>query len=294
MYDLIDIIDVKLSGMEKLINKWMINNQLIKSSLLEDIHSIKMNINKYHNKYIICKNWKKYGNCKYDAHCWYFHPTNRNDSQPFNNNNNNNSNNNNNNFPEKAQEFSEESENNHNETKENDKENSGKNNNFQEYSNNIYDYSESEYFDSDTDNESDESDDSDYDNNNYGNTENKKENSQEFQTVKKKRKRKKKKQYKKKQYKKKSQSNKNNTQAKKVQKNSKQNLDNLIKQTNNPHWQHLMQHYKCGICFKYMNGTCNDNQCKYKHPQRCINYTHSNGFQCDYKNKCNFAHIDNR
>ena len=84
MYDLIDIIDTKLSGMEHLINKWMINNQLIKSSLLNDIKSIQSNINQYHNKYVICKNWTRYGQCKYGAHCWYYHPIN-------NNNDNNNS-----------------------------------------------------------------------------------------------------------------------------------------------------------------------------------------------------------
>ena len=89
MYDLIDIIDVKLSGMDRLIHKWMTNHQLIKSTLLDDIKSIKNTINKYHNKYVICKSWKKYGKCKYGANCWYLHITND-INNSFNNINSNN------------------------------------------------------------------------------------------------------------------------------------------------------------------------------------------------------------
>ena len=116
MYDLINIIDIKLSGMEQLINKWMINNQLIKSSLLSDIQAIKININKYHNKYVNCNYWIKHGECKYGLNCWYLHPTNNNN---FNNINKNNSYNNNNRFnkvesKENKQEISEKKINNNN------------------------------------------------------------------------------------------------------------------------------------------------------------------------------------
>ena len=59
-------------------------------------------------------------------------------------------------------------------------------------------------------------------------------------------------------------------------------LKNLMQRTKNPHWKHLMNHYKCGICFKYMNGKCKHKQCKFKHPERCPNYTYSNGFKCEH------------
>ena len=88
MYDLIDIIDTKLSSMDHLIHKWMTENQLVKSTILNEIISIKSIINTYHNKYVICKYWEKYGQCKYGTHCWYLHPIKSN-----HNNNNNNSNN---------------------------------------------------------------------------------------------------------------------------------------------------------------------------------------------------------
>ena len=74
---------------------------------------------------------------------------------------------------------------------------------------------------------------------------------------------------------------------------NKENLDKYLKQTQNPHWKHLVIHYKCGICFKYMIGKCKEEQCKYKHPPRCSNYNHKNGFNCEYKDKCIFAHIRN-
>ena len=93
MYDLIDIIVAKLNAMKHLIKNWM-KNQNINYVLQNDIELIKKTINKYHNQYVICKNWKKYGKCNYGEYCWYSHPI-------FNNNNNNdnydNGNNNNNN-----------------------------------------------------------------------------------------------------------------------------------------------------------------------------------------------------
>ena len=160
MYDLIDIIDVKLSGMDRLIHKWMTNHQLIKSTLLDDIKSIKNTINKYHNKYVICKNWAKYGKCKYGANCWNLHITNDNNNS-FNNINSNNNklfNNNQKETKEKTEEISEK-----------------KNQYFPEFStydnNNNYS-NENDYYDSDIAAESDESDDSDFDVNNENNNDN--------------------------------------------------------------------------------------------------------------------------
>ena len=72
MYDLLHIIETKIDGMDRLISRWM-TNENIKLSLINDIKQIKLSINQYHNKYIICKNWKKYGKCKYGTYCWYLH-----------------------------------------------------------------------------------------------------------------------------------------------------------------------------------------------------------------------------
>ena len=80
MYDLIDIIETKLHAMKQLIKNWMVN-QNIKYVLENDIELIKNTIKKYHNQYVICKNWKKYGKCNYGEYCWYSHPI-------FKNNNN--------------------------------------------------------------------------------------------------------------------------------------------------------------------------------------------------------------
>ena len=98
MYDLIDIIDTKLNGMDHLISKWMTNNSIVKLTLINDIKTIKNTINKYHNQYVVCNNYQKYGTCKYGAYCWYLHPTsydnkntNNNISSNISNNINNNS-----------------------------------------------------------------------------------------------------------------------------------------------------------------------------------------------------------
>ena len=272
MYDLIDIIDIKLSGMEQLIHKWMINNHLIKFALLDDIKLIKNNINKYHNKYVNCKYWMKYGDCKYGSNCWYLHPTIGNSRNKYDDNRKKNTK-----FREKKEDFS------------------ANRNDFLEFSDkNENDNIDSEYFYIDNATDSDESDDSDYDDNSNNDNndnnihKNKTESEQGWQSVKKRQKRKKKIKYKKKdQF-------KNEIAETKKKFKKKDNLKVLLTKTNNPHWQHLIEHYKCGICFKYMNGNCNDTNCQYKHPERCIHYTHNNGFRCDYKDKCNFAHIDDK
>ena len=49
MYDLLDIIETRLNGMDHLIRKWMTNQNFIKSSLINDIKTIKDSINIYHN-----------------------------------------------------------------------------------------------------------------------------------------------------------------------------------------------------------------------------------------------------
>ena len=240
MYDLIDIIDVKISGMEYLIEKWVNNNHLIKASLLDDIKSIKININKYHNRYVNCKYWMKDGKCRYGSNCWYLHPT-------SNDNNNKNSNNNSNDtkFTENKEEFSE---------------------NIPEFSSqNTTDNINNEY----------ESDDSDYNNNNS-------DSDRSVQTKKKEKKRR---------YKKKN-SKDTNIDTKQEGNTKQANLENYLKQTNNAHWKHLIRHYECGICFKYMNGNCKEKNCKFKHPSRCKNYSYNN--KCKYKDSCNFAHIQNR
>ena len=74
MYDLIDIIESKLSDRDYLINKWMTNNHLIQSTLINDIKSIRNTINNYHKKYVICEDYSTNRHCKYGAHCWYLHP----------------------------------------------------------------------------------------------------------------------------------------------------------------------------------------------------------------------------
>ena len=96
MYDLVDIIETKLNGMDHLIRKWMTNHNLIKSSLINDIKTIKNTINSYHNKYVVCDYYQKYGTCKYGKYCWYLHPTSIDNNNSSNNNTNNSSNNNNN------------------------------------------------------------------------------------------------------------------------------------------------------------------------------------------------------
>ena len=96
MYDLLDIIHTKISSIDYLVQRWMDDHQLIKSSIINEIQSIKLNINNYHKKYVICKNWADSGTCMYGDHCWYLHNKNNNNSNN-NNSNNNNSNNNNSN-----------------------------------------------------------------------------------------------------------------------------------------------------------------------------------------------------
>ena len=322
MYDLINIIEIKLSGIEQLINKWMMNNQLIKSSILSDIQSIQININKYHNKYVICKYWNRYGKCKYGSHCWYLHPTNSK-----------------NNKKEKFVDYGKNN-NNNQKTKETKKENSQKKNqNFQEFSyennsiNNGYEnsnneyytsdstynnnkqyYDESEYYDSVIGTESDESDDSDFDadnhntydndtnlkgnnNNNrwdnYNNNNGKKHDSQcGFRVVKKKKNKKKKKKKKTKKWKRKKVVNNDITQTKNFFINKEKKLQEWIDKTDNMHYKHLIKYYKEPICFHYMEGRCKyGNKCKKKHPTKCNMYNHNNAYNCEYKDECNFAHI---
>ena len=74
MYDLLDIIHTRLSGMDQLISGWMNSNQLIKATLLDEIKTIKKDINNYHNKYVICKAWQA-GICKFGTRCLFLHPT---------------------------------------------------------------------------------------------------------------------------------------------------------------------------------------------------------------------------
>ena len=339
MYDLIDIIDIKLSGMDRLIHRWMTNHQLIKSTLLHDIKSIKMTINKYHKKYVICKEWENYGRCKYGTYCWNLHPLNNNNNNNINNNNNSN-NSNKQKRKENKQKISEKI----NFPEFSDKNENGHNNSIvycSDNNNSFVNYSEDEYYD--TENDNDSSDDSDYndDNENYQefsqkqkfqefshqnneqtfrNSDNgnkrevspdyqsvqefiyhKKEStyrnydngnqcdsSQGFQPVKRKKKKKKKKS---KKWRKKEAVKKEIAQAKNFFCN-KEKLQKMIAKTDNKHIKYLIQHYKQPICFKYMNGRCNDSNCTFKHPRKCDNYKHNNGYMCKYGDQCWFAHIN--
>ena len=312
MYDLIDIIDIKLSGMDRLIHRWMTNHQLIKSTLLHDIKSIKMTINKYHKKYVICKEWENYGRCKYGAYCWNLHPL-----------NNNNNNNNKQKWKENKQEISEKKINFPEFSDQNENDNNG---------NSEVDYSEDEYYDTEIDNDS--SDDSDYNDDDknfekffqnqkfqefsynenqstyhnsestHRNSDNEKQynkptyrkgdngnqcdSSQGYQPAKRKKKKNKKKS---KKWRKKEAVKKEIAQAKNFFCN-KEKLQKMVAKTDNKHIKYLIQHYKQPICFKYMNGRCNDINCTFKHPKKCDNYKHNNGYKCKYGDQCWFAHIN--
>ena len=302
MYDLIDIIDIKLSGMDRLIHRWMTNHQLIKSTLLHDIKSIKMTINKYHKKYVICKEWENYGRCKYGTYCWNLHPLNNN-----NNNNINNSNNSNNSNKQKRKENKQKiSEKKINFPEFSDKNENGSNNSIGYYSDNnnnsLFNYS-----DNDSSDDSDYKDDKEnfqdfsqkqkfqefsHQNNErtYRNSDNgnKRELSPDYQPVKRKKKKKKKKS---KKWRKKEAVKKEITQAKNFFCN-KDKLQKMMDKTDNIHIKYLIQHYKQPICFKYMNGRCNDTNCTFKHPKKCDNYKHNNGYKCKHGDKCWFAHIN--
>ena len=95
MYDLIDVIGTKLNGMDHLIRQWMTEHHIVKSTLIKEIKSIQDTINDYHNKYVICNHYQKYGTCKYGTYCWYLHPTSNDNNNSINNSSNNNNNSNN-------------------------------------------------------------------------------------------------------------------------------------------------------------------------------------------------------
>ena len=69
-------------------------------------------------------------------------------------------------------------------------------------------------------------------------------------------------------------------------------IKHLQSLTNDCHTKNLIKFYQCGICFKYLNGACNDINCKYKHPMKCKSYTFNNQFRCKYGISCHYAHIN--
>ena len=85
MYDLLDLIEGRLSSMDRWIHNWMTSNDLIKSALLDEIKSINKSITAYHNKYVPCKHWERDGTCRYGNSCMFLHePVMHSNNQPDN------------------------------------------------------------------------------------------------------------------------------------------------------------------------------------------------------------------
>ena len=304
MYDLIDIIDTKLDSINHLIEKWMIQNPLVKISILNDINLIKLSIDQYHNKYTVCENYLN-GKCKFGRNCWYAHPTSinnniNNNSQHINKNQNQNQTPNHTQYRIMAQ---------HHRHRSSKHRSYLCGNTDSDSDDSDYDVNASKYHEADDDDEWETLSDCDADDvvgdqpfeepfeepqkmckDNKLRNDSGSQHSEPWSTVKKR----------------KQKTKSNNQQWLKKEETENGNNNNInndnsilkgaalqrrIKRAKGAHLKFLIKFYKKDICYKCMNGNCANNGCKYFHPPRCNNYRFSNNFVCKFKDKCKQAHI---